>query len=314
MGDPIIKTPTETPADHKDEQMRLVQTSGLAGETKEKFMRLAGLLTDMLKEKKRLLIAFSGGADSTFLLFAAYIFLPGEIAAVTFDTPLQHRREIGRAAAYAQQLDIPHIIVRDADPLTIDGFAANPPERCYLCKRMLCSRLTSIARQHGFTLIADGSNQDDLSAYRPGARALREFSIISPLQQAGLTKSEIRQLSRLLQLPTHDLPSAACLASRFPYGETMTAEKLAMVREAEEFLQSLGFSQLRVRLHKDLARIEVLPQEIGRLLEPELRPEIERRFRQIGFAYTTADLRGFRSGSLDETLTDKSDRSDNGRM
>jgi len=178
----------------------------------------------------------------------------------------------------------------------------NPPDRCYLCKRAVFERIGEVAAAEGITTVCDGSNLDDLADYRPGARAVRELGVESPLVRAGLGKRDIRELSRRLGLPTWDLPSAACLASRFVYGEPLDEDRLAAVDAAEEFLHEAGFGQLRVRVHGDLARLEVTADELPRLMEAEQRAAVQERLLELGFTYVTADLGGYRMGSMNETL------------
>jgi uncharacterized protein len=183
------------------------------------------------------------------------------------------------------------------------SYVANPPDRCYYCKSELFTRLKALAGELGFAAVADGSNADDVGDYRPGQRAGRERGVRSPLQEAGLTKLEVRALSRELGLPTWDKPAMACLASRIPYGQAITADKLARVNQSERFIRSLGFAQVRVRVHDDVARIEVGEAEIAALVAPEIRPRVVARLKEIGFKFVAVDLAGYRLGSLNEALT-----------
>jgi uncharacterized protein len=201
------------------------------------------------------------------------------------------------------KLGVRHQIVY-SEELDIAGFAENPPDRCYHCKRELFLKLANIAKEERLPWIAEGSNVDDRGDYRPGRRALRELGVRSPLDEAGLTKAEVRELSRLLGLPTWDRPSLACLASRFPYGTKITREKLSQVDRAEEALRSMGIREVRVRHHGDVARVEVGAAELGRVAN-ELREEVVRRVKEAGYAYVALDLEGYRTGAMNEVLGDK---------
>ena len=259
-------------------------------------------LTAYLRSLGSLAVAFSAGVDSTFLLKAAHEALGDKVLAVTVRSVFNPEREDREAEAFCAREGIRHITA-EVDVLAVPGVAANPPDRCYLCKKALFTRIGEIARENGIESVAEGSNMDDLGDYRPGLAAVAELGVLSPLRTAELYKSEIRALSKEMGLPTWDKPSYACLASRFVYGQTITAEKLAMVDAAEQRLIELGFRQLRVRVHGDLARIELPPEEIGRLFSQSLAPELEAYLRSLGFRYVTADLRGYRTGSMNETLT-----------
>ena len=237
-------------------------------------------------------VAFSGGVDSTFLLKVAHDTLGDRAIALTAASVFVPYRELDTSNKFCAENGIRQIIF-DADVLNVEGVKENPVNRCYLCKRALFKNFLRLAE--GKTLV-EGSNMDDLSDYRPGAKAIAELKIKSPLQAAELYKAEIRELSREMNLPTWNKPSMACLASRFVYGETLTAQKLATVETAEEFLLSAGFNQMRVRVHGNLARIEVLPENFSKLLS--LRKEISSRLKALGFDYVTLDLQGYRTGSL----------------
>ena len=255
-----------------------------------------------LRERRTVAVAFSGGVDSTLLLWAAREALGGGAAAITASSGAFPQRERSEALDFCRDRGIPQIVIR-MDASDIPGFRDNPPDRCYLCKKFLFSRFLEAARERGFAAVAEGSNLDDEGDYRPGMRAVRELGILSPLREAGLTKAEIRQLSRELGLPTWDKPSYACLASRFVYGEAITPEKLDRVDRAEQFLLSLGFRQMRVRVHGDAARVEVPPEDLDRLLERETREKVYAALKALGFAYVAADLSGYRTGSMNEVLS-----------
>ena len=246
-------------------------------------------------------VAFSSGVDSTFLLYAAKEALGDQVIAITARSCSFPQRELKEAAAYCEANGIRHFIV-DSEELNIEGFSQNPPNRCYLCKHELFEKILAIADEEGIAAVAEGSNLDDNGDYRPGLQAVAELGIKSPLREAGLTKQEIRILSRQFGLPTWEKQSFACLSSRFPYGETITEEKLHMVDRAEQLLLDLGFSQVRVRIHGTLARIELLPQEFSKLMEGTTRERVNREFRSYGFSYVALDLQGYRTGSMNETL------------
>ena len=257
-------------------------------------------LESILKGYGRVAVAFSGGVDSTFLLKTAHNVLGDQAVAVTVRSVFVPEKEQEEAERFCSELGI-RLISIDADVLQIEGLADNPPNRCYICKKELFTRIREQAGQLQIRHIAEGSNTDDLSDYRPGMAAIRELGIHSPLCEAGLGKSEIRNLSQDLLLPTWNKPSMACLASRFVYGETITKDQLKMVERAEELLHLLGFRQYRVRIHGgSLARIEVEPEEIHQLLP--LRGQIHTAFRQLGFSFVTVDLGGYRTGSMNEAI------------
>ena len=254
-----------------------------------------------LREIGSAVVAFSSGVDSTFLLRVAHEELGERVVAATIRSHTFPKRELDEAAAFCRAEGVRHKII-DSEELDIPGFAENPPDRCYHCKRELFGRLLAFARENGLAAVLEGSNIDDDGDYRPGRRAIRELGIVSPLHEAGLTKAEIRALSREMGLPTSDKPSFACLASRFPYGERITASGLERVEKAEQWLLDAGLdlTQLRVRSHGDLARIEVPPGDIPRLASRAA--EIAAAFKDLGFAYVTLDLSGYRTGSMNEVL------------
>ena len=242
-------------------------------------------------------VAFSGGVDSTFLLKVAHDVLGAEVLALTAASKFIPRKELDATKNFCAAENIRQIIF-EADVLNIAGVKDNPIDRCYLCKRALFENFLRLAEG---SVLVEGSNVDDASDYRPGMRALAELKIKSPLQAVGLYKTEIRALSKEMNLPTWNKPALACLASRFAYGETLTEEKLSMVEAAEKFLSGMGFSQLRVRVHGNIARLEFLPKNFDKVIE--LHAEISARLKTLGFDYVTLDLQGYRVGSINEVLS-----------
>lgn len=246
-------------------------------------------------------VAFSSGVDSTFLLKIAHEVLGDQVIAVTACSAFFPGREQEEAKAFCEKEEIRQIFF-DADVLQIDGIKTNPKNRCYLCKKQIFSKIKEIAVEHHVGNVVEGSNLDDLGDYRPGLKAVSELNIKSPLRDCGLTKADIRDFSKKMDLPTWDKPSFACLASRFMYGETITKEKLSMVEQAEEIIRTMGFVQFRVRIHGMLARIEILPEEFDKMMRDEIRETIAKELKKLGFAYVTLDLKGYRTGSMNEIL------------
>jgi len=262
------------------------------------------ILKDNMKKRGSAAIAFSGGVDSTFLVKVAHEVLGDKMIAVTATSSTYPERELKEAIKYAKDMGVKHLII-SSEELDIEGFASNPTNRCYYCKKELFTKINAIAKENGVEYVFDGSNIDDDGDYRPGMQAARELEVISPLKEAKLTKDDIRELSKDLGLPTWNKPAFACLSSRFPYGNEITAPKLKMVDEAEQFLLDMGIRQVRVRHHGEIARIEVAPEERTRFFDIEVMNRIGERFKQIGFTYVTLDMLGYRTGSMNEVLTEQ---------
>lgn len=263
--------------------------------------KLARLKADLAKMEE-VLVAFSGGTDSTLLLkVAADTLGPGGVLAVTASSKTYPSLEIAASRRLARGFGVRHRVIRTTE-LDNPEFRANPPLRCYYCKRELFQALRRIARDEGIRHVLDGSNVDDAADFRPGARAGRELKVRSPLKEAGLSKSEVRLISRGLKLPTWDKPALACLASRFPYHHPIDEKSLERVGRAEDALRRLGFKLFRVRHHGTIARVEIAPSDIGRMLDERLRTRLSRRLKSLGYTYVALDLDGYRTGSMNETL------------
>lgn len=258
-------------------------------------------LKNYIKDLGTLAVGFSGGVDSSFLLVVAHEVLGEKALAVTAVDSALPRRELEEAKKFCDERGIRHIII-EVNPLAEDSYRFNSPDRCYYCKRSIYTEIQRVAKKNGIEYTAEGSNMDDLGDYRPGLRAVEELAVTSPLREAGLNKADIRKLSKEMGLSTWSKPAYACLASRFVYGEEITVEKLHMIDEAEQFLIEHGFTEERVRLHGNVARIEVPSCDIVRLASDEVRSRVYDKFKEIGFSYVALDLKGYRMGSMNDTL------------
>lgn len=259
-------------------------------------------LRSRLKDTGGCAIAFSGGVDSSLLLKVAHEVLPGRVLAVLAVSPTYPQEEIDAAIQWVETQGISHIVVQSHE-LDLPEYRSNPPDRCYHCKKDLFATVIREAQARGFSSVADGSNADDVRDFRPGVRALKEFGVLSPLREAGLTKREIRELAKeVYDLPMWDKPSMACLASRFPYGSPIDEARLHQVGEMERFMRGLGFRVVRARHHRDTVRLELDLEGMKRLIEETMRDPVIQKAKSLGFTYVTMDLVGYRTGSMNEVL------------
>ena len=269
----------------------------LTDELREKLDKLKEIISDL----GSLAVGFSGGVDSSLLLVVAHEVLGDRAIAVTSVDASVPEREVKEAKVFCEERGIRQIVCT-FDPMKDESYRKNSPDRCYFCKRGIFSEVKRIARENGIEYAAEGSNMDDIGDYRPGLRAVEELSVRSPLREAKLYKSDIRLISKAMGLPTWSKPAYACLASRFVYGEEITEEKLHMIDRAAQFLIEHGFFEERVRIHGNIARIEVAPADIPRLASDEIREAVYKELKKLGFLYVTLDLKGYSTGSMNLTL------------
>lgn len=263
----------------------------------KKLDRLKKILTDL----ESVAIAYSGGVDSTFLMKIAHDILGNKALAIIGISPTLPASELENAIRYANDIGI-KLIETDTNEMENESFVSNPPDRCFHCKSILFAKLTELAKINNIPHVIEGSNFSDLDDYRPGFDAVDKYKVHSPLKEAELTKEEIRELSKIMNVPTWDKPAAPCLSSRIPYGSQITFEKLSRVEQAESFLRTLGLRTLRVRDHESVARIEIPREDFDTVINQENSAKISERFKQLGYTWVTVDIEGFRSGSLNESL------------
>lgn len=256
-------------------------------------------LKENIKKLGSVAIAFSGGVDSTLLAKVCKDVLGHKAIAITVFAPMHSSREIQEALVFGKKIGIKHNVIKFSE-IDIDGFKENPMDRCYICKKKIFSDIKKEAEKYGIKYVVDGSNMDDLQDYRPGLKAIEELEVISPLKEAGLTKEDIRYLSKKLELPTWNKPAFACLVSRIPYGEEITKKKLNMIEKSEDYLREIGFRQYRVRCHGDISRIEVAPEERTKFFHIGVLDGINNKFKELGFSYVSMDLEGYKMGKMNK--------------
>ena len=265
--------------------------------TNKRLIRLNNILSSM----ESVIVAYSGGVDSTFLLKAASDVLGDKVLAVTSDSPTITRKELLYARNMAKELGANHMVLK-TDEMDCKDFIKNSSQRCYWCKSELFTKLNNLAKKHGYNYVVDGSNYSDTSDFRPGLKAARKLGVRSPLVEASLTKDDIRNLLKIWGLSIWNKPSTACLSSRIPYGQTISVSLLNRIEKAEDILHKSGFNQVRVRDHNDIARIEISAEDFSRLFDPRVKDTISRSLKELGYKYIAVDLDGYRTGSLNEAL------------